>query len=235
MFCKQCETKIEDDDIKFCPMCGAKVDRANDSIDDSAEKSIIPVTDVEDQGVTHKQNKIPRIILSFLAVLVIVGLGYVVYNFLGESYIDVADDYVDAIIDGDTDDLLELMHKKSIQYIIDNSYNNDKNAFLSDLKGVLKNNKILLKNQYGNDLEHELTVSDINLEQEHINQIKQYFKENLDLKISDIKYLELDIDIDTGFGSYDSVRKSLTVVKIGNSWYVANLDDISFNTFDILF
>lgn len=234
MFCRKCGKELKEENIKFCPFCGAEIEN-----EDYVIKPIPPEENTEEPiKKNNKSNKGFLTAIIVLAAIVIISLlvDFAADYAFGRDFNEVAEDYVEAIAEGDSDDLLELLHNKYKENIVEQNYGGSRNAYISDLNSVLQSNRQWLESKYGRDYDCEERITAVyDILGGDLEQIKEIYDTKYDIDVSKAKSIDVSIVVEQN-DYYDNLtEKTITVIKSGNSWYLANTDDISFSFFDLVF
>lgn len=196
MFCGKCGTQNEDDAV-FCIGCGARLDGGQGTAD--AGKPESPQTAAK---LDHK--KIGMIAVAIVAVLAI----FLVIGLVGRKpYEKTAVRFFKEAADGDAKAMLKLLPPEMVDY-------------MEDMYG---DRKALIKSLESDDLEG-MKVSVKCLDSEDVDSddladIKENYKDYLDIKVSDAKQVKLKITVKED-GETESDTIDIGVIKVGGSWYI---------------
>lgn len=238
MFCGKCGAKV-DNDMSFCPECGAQVKRQEQS--QAYPTTDYPVQKTSNVSIMEKattavksfmaQKNSKYIIAGVLAALLIAIIVIVIpKGGKHRSYEDVALAYVDSLmVDCDANEFIDLFHEDYIDALLDEVGTDSKEDLVEVLDSYFSAIKPALKLAYGKDFKitREVTGtetysrSDI---RDTVDDLEYDFNIHFSASdISDMKNVTVKYTI-TGDEKEDSGTFNLDIANINDEWYILELD-----------
>lgn len=213
MFCRNCGAELKGG-AKFCPKCGTPV--AADPAGGNGAAGQSPASRIQ-QAKRPPYLAIGAIVIAVILVLLIIfGLRSCIG---GGNYERPVKALVEGIEKQDGDKILSAFSDEMLDVMEDQSgYDRDEMADMME--------SMFSMAYIGADLDEEnfkldyKVTDDKDLSKGKIKDIEEEYKnQDMDIKIKDAKELEVELiaEID---GEEDTQEFSLTVVKIGGSWYL---------------
>ncbi len=206
-FCTQCGNQLGDE--KFCTKCGAPVPQDN----------IGEYVNTSSAAGRGKSNK--NIMLMAIAAVVLVIVVICVVKIFGGGYRSVANEYMEAMLDGDAEKIMSLMPDKYIDYIAEERYDGDRDEMTADLQDSL--------DEAFEEFEEEgVDVSDISYkiveirdwDKEDISDYNENFaEEGVGIKFSNAKTVKIEVTVSAD-GAKETDTDYCLVAKIGGAWYL---------------
>lgn len=214
MFCGKCGTK-NDDNATFCVKCGEKLSN-NQS---AKSNSIIQLN--SKASTSAKNKKVGIVSVLIFAVLLIIA----VFSLLGgRNYKETAKQFVAAIFEADASTIVDLLPKGTINAIIEEDEYDNKTQMIDDLEEELQDNLDDMEQYLGDDWNVAYEVLKVeNCSSEELKEIKEAYKEELNTKVSNAKFVEVEFTIKAGdIDESDTI--DICVIKIGRSWYIDSMN-----------
>lgn len=223
MFCGKCGMKNHDNAM-FCSGCGAELNRAQMAGNNSAPmygNNPAPMYGNNPAYAASPDGKNRKKSIILIAAIAVIAIAFVAVVFGGRSYKKTIDKYVEASYEGDVETILELLPKKVMVYALeDEGYDYDElDEFIEDASEELEYQLDRIKKYLGDNWKVTHKIVDV---EDVIGDDLEYLQddyEELDVKVSAAKNVEVDITIKIGNEEYtDSMYVS--VIKVGRSWYL---------------
>lgn len=133
--------------------------------------------------------------------------------------------YVNATVEGDEDEIVEIMYPKKVLYGILSEYDMSYDEFEENLEERAEYMEEEFEKQYGRGVRANVRM----LKSERLSKEEIIGKEeaicsrfDVDVKISDARRLECEMTI-RGSENYETDTDTLTVYKIGRKWYLLEI------------
>lgn len=205
-FCGNCGTVIPEGSA-VCPNCGAAVAAA--PVEAEAPKAN-PLEAI-------KGNK--NIIIAAVAAVLVIVLAIVLF---GSSPKSAAKKYLNAQIHFNAKGMYNSYHKEYNKEMLD-AIDKDKKEYLEDLQDQLDDSKDTVKDNYDRFSPSVKIIDVWDVKNSEANEYKDYYDEQYDLKVKDVKEVRYVITTKTkDDGKKDLMVdvSSIMVGKIGGKWYV---------------
>lgn len=203
MFCGYCGTNNADN-AAFCSVCGAKLEPQQQKKEEKKKE-------------TASNNKNRTIGIIAVAVVALV---FAVAVFGGRSYKATVKQLVNAsFVDADGGDFIKVFPKKVVKLLMEDDDYYDIDEFAEEVTEDLEAHLNRLNSQYG---EHKIKYKIVEAEKaskKALSEIKSYYKEEFDVKVSAAKNVEIELTIKYDGGT-DTDDLDIYLIKIGRSWYL---------------
>ncbi len=203
MYCGQCGAK-NDDAAAYCGNCGARLTPAQPN----------PVARPK-----PRRSKAP--VLAAVAVVVVIAIVLVVWNpFGGRSPEKVVGQFVDSVLDGDLDGVLDVlpdgMVKKAMGY--EGISDSQMESLLEEGEDNLQSMLEQIDDYYGNwDYEYEI-LSMEDLHGSELTNIQNRYEElGYDVSAAKVVDVGMTLLVDGEEEAYETTR--IYLIEIGRSWY----------------
>lgn len=203
MYCGQCGAK-NDDAAAYCGNCGARLTPAQPN----------PVARPK-----PRRSKAP--VLAAVAVVVVIAIVLVVWNpFGGRSPEKVVGQFVDSVLDGDLDGVLDVlpdgMVKKAMGY--EGISDSQMESLLEEGEDKLQSMLEQIDDYYGNwDYEYEI-LSMEDLHGSELTNIQNRYEElGYDVSAAKVADVGMTLLVDGEEEAYETTR--IYLIEIGRSWY----------------
>lgn len=203
MYCGQCGAK-NDDAAVYCGNCGARLTPAQPN----------PVARPK-----PRRSKAP--VLAAVAVVVVIAIVLVVWNpFGGRSPEKVVGQFVDSVLDGDLDGVLDVlpdgMVKKAMGY--EGISDSQMESLLEEGEDKLQSMLEQIDDYYGNwDYEYEI-LSMEDLHGSELTNIQNRYEElGYDVSAAKVVDVGMTLLVDGEEEAYETTR--IYLIEIGRSWY----------------
>lgn len=203
MYCGQCGAK-NDDAAAYCGNCGARLTPAQPN----------PVARPK-----PRRSKAP--VLAAVAVVVVIAIVLVVWNpFGGRSPEKVVGQFVDSVLDGDLDGVLDVlpdgMVKKAMGY--EGISDSQMESLLEEGEDKLQSMLEQIDDYYGNwDYEYEI-LSMEDLHGSELTNIQNRYEElGYDVSAAKVVDVGMTLLVDGEEEAYETTR--IYLIEIGRSWY----------------
>lgn len=203
MYCGQCGAK-NDDAAAYCGNCGARLTPAQPN----------PV-------VRPKPRRSKAPVLAAVAVVVVIAIVLVVWNpFGGRSPEKVVGQFVDSVLDGDLDGVLDVlpdgMVKKAMGY--EGISDSQMESLLEEGEDKLQSMLEQIDDYYGNwDYEYEI-LSMEDLHGSELTNIQNRYEElGYDVSAAKVVDVGMTLLVDGEEEAYETTR--IYLIEIGRSWY----------------
>ena len=201
MFCGKCGNNNPDTSA-FCLNCGNQL-------------KAVPAGEPEMTEAERKRYRTIGMAATGIFAVLVIALVFALFGGKGaNSPKNLAKQYMKAYTKGNVAKIIDLVHDKEIDYLLDKSDMSKKEfkeqikESSKDLKDEVEDYKISYK------VENVEDPSDSTAER-----IKTYYKDNCDLKVKDVKQVKVKVTLKED-GESESHTLSLMAVKIGGSWYL---------------
>lgn len=226
MYCKYCGSKINDTAV-FCAECGKKIKKKSAINQDIVSKSNLQ----NNSDNNHKKKKIIGLAVLCIAII---GIGVLIFG--GRSYKKVIDVYVKSSMSGKAKDV-EKMYKllpeevqdATLQSYMEN-YSGGKEEMMQELQEQYKEEYDKIEDTYGEGWRYSYKIE--REEDATRKQIREWKEDitnsdevdvDFNREIKEMKYITVEITTqskDKKTEKTDSM--TVTVLKIGRTWYVAD-------------
>ena len=212
MFCQECGNELPDG-TKFCGKCGAKQIFINEKNIRNKKETMINILD-------------KKVIIAVMVILVI----FIIFIVTGgRSFKKTYNEYIDAMIDGDSKKIVDLVHPSYINYLIENNKIRNKKDLIQRVQGKLdwyaqsaesrsedKTYKYLPELRNISDMdESALPFYEITYGKDKVKKAKK-------VNIYYIVYSQYHEELHTVH------TELISFVKIGRKWYVGEIEDIEY-------
>lgn len=222
-FCGNCGTQL-DDNAAFCTNCGVSLSsetKTEASVVSSA-KNVLNVVKEKSLLVINKMKNDKNFLYTVIGVAAAVVLAIVLLCvFLGGGYKKAINNYIDATYYGNYKAAMKCMPDEYWEYMED-ELNVDLDDLEDDFEESFENREENLKEEYGKryKVTYKVTDKDV-LDNDDLRDIKDELKK-FGIKKKDVtKAMEVEIEYTIkGSEDKDTDDTTLTLVKIGNKWYV---------------
>ena len=239
MFCPYCGTQLPDGSA-FCGHCGKPL-TAQASPQPTPQPPVgggpAPVPPSGGVSGAPKPPKKPfrvtrgmtiGIVAAAVVVVVVVvaALAFGVFGLGGRSAEDTAKQAVEAGYSGDAQKVVDLMLPEYVDYYCEEYYGGDKAEMIEDMQDNLDDSLDNTDDSYGKGWTCTVEVKDVDEydeDDDEYDNVRDYLR-NYDVSSKDIQgvaSVEVEYSIEGPDDSYDS-ETTLTLVKEGNTWYVAS-------------
>lgn len=160
-----------------------------------------------------------------IAVVVVAVVAIIFIFFGGRGYKSVAKTYAKAYLNADAKKLVSLLPDGRVQTLIDDWYS-DVDEIVRDVQSSIDSNIRELKASW--DPETNISYKIVSAEDytgNELKELKQDYIDNYHEKVSKAKEIVIEFSAKNKERNY-SDNKTITVVKIGRSWYVAYASSI---------
>lgn len=211
MFCTNCG-KENDNDAVFCSECGHLMN------ENAAKKSELKVPDVK------IKNK--KFVTAIAAVIILILVGSFIFG--GRSYKKTIDLFVKySVSEADVKMVFDkLIPSKVIDYALEDA-GQSRSDYRRDIKKAnedLQNNIKQIEKQYDvkwKNCKVSYEIVDVEtLKGDDLADIKELYKEDIGLKVSGAKQVELEITIRIDDDTEVTNSQDIDLVKVGRSWYL---------------
>lgn len=208
MYCGNCGTK-NDDTAAFCQSCGAPLRAAQGN---PADTAAAPQRRVSDRKV--------GMIATAVAVVVVLLAGWLLLG--GRSYKATVNQLFDAAMDGDAEEILELIPRDVIEQTMEKNgmdrgdIDDLAKAMEMELAGMLSLSGAVTK-QLDIDLDVKIT-GDTDIIGDDLAEIQEEYRA-YDVKVSKAKDVSVTVAVNMG-GLSESETMEIPVIKVGRSWYL---------------
>ena len=203
MFCSKCGAQ-NPGNAKFCIKCGEKM----------------ATTDVASATVSNLNELVKdkrKLIMAAAAALAVILLFSLLFG--GRGYKKTANEFMDSFVNCDAKGIVDLLPNKLIQQLLEEEGygKNDKKLLIAELQDELDSTMgyMAMFGEYKLDYKIQGTQ---NVSKDQLSYIKGNYKE-IGIKVSAAKTVEVTMTIDV-LGMSQTENVSLTVIKIGGSWYI---------------
>lgn len=204
MFCGKCGNS-NPDTAALCLNCGNPLQ--------TASAGELEMTEAE----RKRYRTIGMVATGIFAVLVI-ALIFAIFGGKGASSPkNLAKQYMKAFLKADVADIVDLVHDKEIDYLLDQT-DMSKKEFKKKVKELSEDLEDSMEEVEGYKISYEIESVE-NASSKVEERIKAYYKDNCDLKVKDIKEVNIKVTVKKGDNSM-SPELSIYAVKIGGSWYL---------------
>ena len=205
MFCSKCGAK-NPANANFCIKCGEKMVAA----------PTVPAT-ITAVGPVKLRNDHRKLIVPIAAALAVILLFSLLFG--GRGYKKTANEFMDAFVNSDAKGIVELLPNKLIQKLLEEEGygKNDKKLLIAELQDELDSTMGYMAMFGEYKLDYKIQGAQ-DVSKEYLSYIKENYKE-LGMKVTAAKTVEVTMTIDV-LGMSQTENVSLTVIKIGGSWYI---------------
>ena len=211
MFCGNCGKQIPDQSA-FCPGCGSAVMQENSS--------------VNGKNVDHKKVGIIAVVATVLLVFL---LGSLLFGRRSEE--KVIKEYVKASCEGDAKTIWKLLPKDIQDVVIEEagSYLNiyTEKEFIEYAEATLESTLDQIDETIGKGWKYTYEITDeSSYDKMDVIEYNQDYREMgaTNFKASQVKDVDIKISVESADGSFSNERTmSVTLVKIGRSWYIGEM------------
>ena len=219
MYCGICGAKNEPG-ATFCGACGAPLNAAK--AEGASAVYGEPVTGgaaaaVQDGG-RHK--KIGIAATAVVAVVAVLGI----FALFGgrRDEMETAEQLFDAVMEADTDALMELIPPKVVDFVVEEAGYTEK-EYARQLENSLTGELSLVADALeflGDSV--EISYEAVDAEEESLDELsylQERYEEEFDMEIDNAKSVEVELRIE-GFGQSETQTVWIPVIQMGSDWYL---------------
>ena len=213
MFCGNCGAQNEDNAV-FCAGCGANLKA------DAPAENAAPVENAA--AGADKNKKVGIIAVAGVAAVAVIALIVLIASLAGgKGYEKTAVKYYKAVFDADAEAVFDLVPKKVINYMKEEMDidNDDYKEMIEEATEELEDAFETLEDRYGKKPKIEIEVEDADdFDEDDLEDLQDAY-EDMDVKVSDAKYVDVEVSV-KGEDGKERNDFTLTVIKVGGSWYI---------------
>lgn len=221
-FCQNCGAEMEEDAV-FCTNCGTKEQQI-----ETPSEEVSVETNAVNQFVDSAVEKVkanPKL-LAFggAAVVAVLAIVIILTTLFGGGYKKAIDNFVDVSFKGKVNKIEKLAPKEYWEYL-EEEEDFDIDEAIEEYEDEFDDNIDELEDEYGKNIKVKYKITDKDkLSDKKIDKIAEALKDKYDIKKKSVKAgYEVDVEL-TIKGSEDDDENdaTLTVIKIGGSWYIVS-------------
>lgn len=211
-FCNNCGNMVDDDAV-FCTNCGATFEAA-------------PVPEEAPQAPRKAKKPLNKKMIGMIVgVVAVVILAIVVISMIGggsKSQFNGVISDMEAITNGDFDDILDIAPEAYWEYLEDQDKDFDREDLAKDMEKDFKSESKNYKKEFGDDWKISLSVVDEKqLDDDMIEDAAAYLDEKYGIDEESVTnaytvWVRMDIKGEDGF---DHAIQECTAIKIDGTWY----------------
>lgn len=218
MFCVKCGAQNEDD-VKFCTVCGAR-------LDEGTVESGMPAAVGFEGGASvavasdNKNRKIGIIAVAAAALLVIVIVAVLLFG--GRGYEATVKKFINAgFVDPDAEAIFDLFPDEMLEYAFDEAGldEDEIDEFIEDLQEELEDTIERTERLYGDDVELSYEIRSVkDVKGDDLDDLKDDYEE-VDVDVSAAKTVKVKLTFE-GEEQTQSTDMNIGLIKVGRSWYL---------------
>jgi len=145
------------------------------------------------------------------------------------SYKAVVKTMVKSMEDCDAEKMLKLFPEEVMEILYEN-YDDDIDELIEELEDSMKDTMDYYEDEYGRNIKLSFEIDDADeLDEDELDDLMDNYYDYMDVDIEIKKAYELEVElIIEGKKDEDSEDATMTVIKVGNKWYI---DMFTFNPF----
>lgn len=214
MYCGKCGAKNESG-AAFCGSCGAPLGEKGSGAAEAVEVNAKPAS-----GQSASKNKKIGMIAVAAAVIALVVAAFPLFG--GRSDMETAEQFVDAVFDMDTKEILNLLPKDVIRVLEERGY--DKAELMEELGSLAREaqSTLLPMNFLGGKIEIDNSAVDASsVEGDQLTALQDRYQTEVGMKITAAREVNVSMRIrikDLGIDTQEMMQ--VPVVKSGGTWYI---------------